>query len=289
MLSMTPRAARVFLAFALLALPAAAQASSPWLLGRGEFHSEFLGGYYSSDTYFDDTGERPDLGATYETRGIRNSTQLGAWKRVTLRFDVPFESNTLVPDGGGEGTTQSGLSDLSLGLRYGIVTGETAVAIEAIWRTPLGYHRDFVPPLGDGRQDGIALLHAGTTIPAIQGFVQAAGGYRARLDGYEDTDPAKDEVVASADFGFWVGPSLMISGSYRGRFESSDADLPLVEHRVGPRITYRVDDFFDVIAGSSHTAAGENTLHVNEYFVGFATKRTQLDRLKGFLGSKRRP
>jgi hypothetical protein len=162
------------------------------------------------------------------------------------------------------------------------------MAIDVAWQAPLGYHREYVPPLGDGRQSAIGMLHAGTTLSGLNGFVQGAGGYRARIDGFADTDPVQNDVLASADMGFWIGASLMIAG-YRGRIESSDAEFPITEHLVGPRITYRVDDFLDVFAGSMHTISAENALHQNQYLVGFATKRTQLDRLKGFLGSKRRP
>jgi hypothetical protein len=288
---MTTHAARIssgLTALALLAMVAPSHASSPWVLGKGEFHSDFLGSFYSSSTYHDDTGERPDLGATYETRRVANSTQLGWRNKWTFRFDVPFESNTF-QEPGTEGMTQTGLSDLLLGVRYGLMSGPTAMSLEAAWQAPMGYHREFQPPLGDGRQSAIVMLHAGATLPGLNGFVQAAGGYRARIDGFADTDPVQNDVLASADMGFWIGNSLMFAGSYRGRIESSDADLPATEHLVGPRITYRVDDFLDVFAGSMHTFSAENALHQNQYLVGFATKRTQLDRLKGFLGSKRRP
>jgi len=288
---MTTHAVRVasgLFALTLWTIAVPASASSPWVLGRGEFQSDFLGSFYSTDTYHDDTGERPDLGATYETRRVANSTQLGWKKRWTVRFDVPFESNTY-HESGTDGMTQTGLSDLLLGVRYGLVDGPTAVSVELAWQTPLGYNREFVPPLGDGRQSAIGMLYAGTTLPGLNGFVQAAGGYRARIDAFADTDPVQDDVLASADFGFWLGASLLIAGSYRGRIESSDADLPGTEHLVGPRILYRVDNFLDVFAGSMHTLSAENALHKNEFVVGFATKKTQLDRLKGFLGSKRRP
>ena len=127
---MTTHAARIssgLIALALLVIAAPSHASSPWVLGKGEFHSDFLGSFYSSDTYHDDTGERPDLGATYETRRVMNSTQLGWRSKWTFRFDVPFESNTF-QEPGTEGTTQTGLSDLLLGVRYGLMSGPTAMA-----------------------------------------------------------------------------------------------------------------------------------------------------------------
>ena len=289
MISRAARAALCLTTLVLLGWAPTSDANSPWTLGVGEFYSEFLGSYYSSDTFHDDHGERPDLGATYETRSIRNSTQLGAWNRVTLRFDVPFESNSLVPDGGGEGNTQTGLSDLILGARYGLLEGTTAVAIEAIWQAPLGYHREFLPPLGEGRQNAIGLLHVGTTFPGLNGFAQASGGYLARIDQFPDDDPAQDQILFAADVGFWVGPSLLIAGSYQGEIESSSTDVKSNQHLLGPRIVYRVDNFLDVIVGSLHTVSAKEALHLNEYFIGVAAKKTQLDRLKGFLGSKRRP
>ena len=129
------------------------------------------------------------------------------------------------------------------------------------------------PALGNGFQEGIGQLELGTEIRPLQAFVQVAGGYRAILDAPDDPRLQKDEVLASADVGWWPSPSLLISGSYRGRFESSDAALPETVHEVGPQLLYRVDDNLDAFAGSLHTASGKNVIHTDQYYVGVAVKR----------------
>ena len=185
--------------------------------------------------------------------------------------------------------TQTGLSDLVTGFKLELLGGATALALTADWKAPLGYNHRLFPALGNGFQEGIGQLELGTEIRPLQAFVQAAGGYRAILDAPDDPRLQKDEVLASADVGWWLSPSLLISGSYRGRFESSDAALPETVHEVGPQLLYRVDDNLDAFAGSLHTASGKNVIHTDQYYVGVAVKRTRLDRLQGFLGGTKRP
>jgi len=184
---------------------------------------------------------------------------------------------------------RAGLSDLLIGFKYALASGSTAIALEADWKAPLGYNRDLFPALGNGRQEAIGLVHLGREMGGLGAFLQLAGGYRALLErSVSDTVP-KDEVLFGADLGWWIGPSLLLSGSYRGRIESSDAASPTTAHLVGPQILYRVDEHLDVFAGSMHTAKGENVLHIDEYYVGIATKKTALGALKGFLGGMKRP
>jgi len=293
----SPRVRALLLTLLTVTAIAPAHASGPWLLRPGEFHSEFRGGYYSTVTLRDADGERPPLGGTFEGRRVVNSTYIG-WKGLlNLRFDIPFESITARPDFGVT-NTQSGLSDLLLGFKLKVLDGAAAVAIEGLWKAPLGYNDDLFPMLGNGRQEAIGLVHLGGAFPVASGFFQVAGGYRTAIDQSDDfaeDDPRRlfvsvgDEVLATADVGLWFGPSLLVAGSYRGGFERGDAENLRTAHRVGPRVLYRVDDHLDVFAGSLHTAAAENTLHLDEFYVGIATKATQLSRLQGFLGSKRRP
>ena len=117
--------------------------------------------------------------------------------------------------------------------------------------------------------------------------MQLAGGYRALIERSDDPTLPKDQILLGADLGWWtVAPAL---GSYRGRMESTDAALPVTVHLVGPQLLYRVDEYLDVFAGSLHTAKGENVLHIDEFHVGIATKKTALGALRGFLGGMKRP
>jgi hypothetical protein len=285
--------------------------ASAWVLAPGEFYSEVRGSYASSKNFFDATGERPGLGGggSFDTRSMRWSSELGWKKRMSFRIDLPFRSVSRQYAADAEFTT-TGLSDLVVGVKYRIMNG---LSLEADWKAPLGYNRSLYPALldsaetggshapqghtralyypgfGDGRQDIAGMLQFGTAIRPLQAFFEVGGGYRKRIDGFKGDLEPQDEVLASADLGWWIGHSVMLAGNYLGRFESSSARFPVKEHRVGPEILYRVDDGIDVFAGSFHTASGENVLHTDQYYVGVAAKKSGLDRLKGFLGSTKRP
>ena len=283
-------------AFALAA-PAAALAG-PWVMPPGDFVSEVRAGYYTTATFYDNDGERPDLpgGSKAEARGVRWTTELGWKKFASVRFELPFESQTLRigPDVQPE-VTRTGLSDLLVGFNVNLKGGPTAVALEANWKAPLGYNKDLPLPLGNGHQEAIGFLHVGTTVPAFNGFIEAAGGYRAVIDSHDNPTDPNNQTLATADAGFWLGNSLLVSGAYRGRFEADDtgsgsltAATTATEHLVGPQLTYRVDDYLDVFFGSLHTASGKNVLHRNVFYVGITTHKTHYDRLRGFVGNKQR-
>jgi len=272
-----------------LLIPPAAQAQ-PWVMSPNEFHSDLRGSFFSTETFLDATGERPVIanGGVYEARAIAWSTELGWKKRMSFKFDIPFESVTRQFSPGVE-SSRAGLSDLLVGFKYAIMTGSTALALEADWKAPMGYNKRLVPALGNGRQEGIGLVHLGTAFEGLGAFVQLAGGYRAQLEPSVDPALPKDEILAGADLGWWLSRTLLLSGSYRGRIEAKEALRPVTQHLVGPQLRYRVDDHLDVFAGSMHTASGKNVLHVDQFYAGIATKKTGLGRLQGFLGSTKGP
>ena len=291
-----PRARRIAirgcLAFLfVLSVPVVATAG-PWVLGPREFQSEVRGSYFSANTFLDDNGERPPLGATFEHRSLRWANELGWKKRMSFRFEIPFENQSRILGTGVQPeNTRTGLSDLLVGFNVRLIDGTTALSLEADWKAPLGYNADLLNPLGNGHQEAFGALNLGITIPAIQGFVQAAGGYRAVIDSHDQPDDPNNNTLASADGGVWLGSSVLLSGAYRGQFEAEDAQSTIpasTEHLAGPQVLYRVDDFLDVFAGSLHTVSGKNVLHRDVYYVGITTHKTHYDRLRGFVGSKKR-
>jgi hypothetical protein len=284
------RMVRWWLTSLLVLANAGASHAGPWVLAPGEFSSEVRGERFSTETFLDANGERPPFpsGGALEGRGVRWSNELGWKKRLSFRVDLPFESVTRQLGSGPE-QTRTGLSDLLAGFKLRLGGGATALALEANWKGPLGYNRHLSPALGNGRQEAIGLLHFGTAFPGLQAFLQLAGGYRLAIDGIADDSISVDGAMAEADLGFWLGPSVLVSGSYRGFFGSSDQAAAAMSHQVGPQLLYRVDDHLDVFAGSLHTASGENVLHLDRIYVGVTAKKTRFHRLQGFLGNKTRP
>ena len=194
---MSARAASSALILSLLIAPGffrPAQAG-PWLPAPGEYYTELRGGLFSANSYHDDAGDRVSLGGEWEERSLLNTVELGWKKRMSFFLSAPVMSVTRRDDFGSQ--TSTGLQDLTIGLRRGLHQGNSALALEFDWKTPLGYgQRDlpadlvagiparprslFADPFyGGGLQQLSASLLYGTPL-GKRGFLQmgAGAGYR---------------------------------------------------------------------------------------------------------------
>jgi hypothetical protein len=298
----------------LLAVGTRAHAG-PWSLAPGEFYADLRGSWFSADGSHDANGDRARLfgGGLWEQRALNLHAELGWKPRLNFLLDLPIVSVSRTRDPGlRELPTQTGLGDGVFGLRYRLMNGPAAAALQLDWKLPLSYERDRIlthsdsvlagdvdgdgdsldfnavrqlgtPVLGDGQQDLTVSLLLGKTLG--QGFVQVSGGYKYRFE-----DPT-DQIVFSADVGAWVMRALLVAGHYQGQM-ASEGDRPTSdpdEHRVGPWLVYRVDEHMDLFARSLHTIAAKNELHKDEIQVGFAFRQTKLSRPQGFLGGAAAP
>ena len=313
--------ARVAWPFALMTLftvfVTTAATAGPWSLAPREFYVDFRGGGYSADTYHDALGDRQPLfgGGDEQVRSIASYVEMGWKKRLSIAFGIPMSNVARVPETGPTPLATTGFGDGLLALRYNIRNGRSAMALQLDWRPPLGYQRDLnLSPddslacgdsngdgdsldtncarqtgkvvLGDGVQVVTLALHAGTALPFAAGFMQASGGYRYRFE-----DPV-DQIVASGDVGWWVGPNVLLAGHYAAEFAADNPDRGTDKdsrQRIGPLLLYRVGPTFDVYAGSLHTMAANNAIHADEFYVGLSMRHTGLNRLQGYLGGAREP
>ena len=292
-----------------------------WSLRPGEYYSEFLAGWSSSDHYYDQHGTKLPLagGGLWEERSLVSYNELGWKKRVSFILGIPALSITRqfgqVHQAVNPVPTASGLGDALIGFKWRIADGRTAAALELDWKAPLGYerngffsHADSVgagdtngdgdsldvnklkqlgsPVLGDGQQDITGSFLAGTAIGS-RTFVQGSAGYRYRFE-----EAFTDQIVTSADVGIWFTHSLMLGGRYRGLFVAQKSANPTRDPErqlVGPILVLRIDERMDMIASTLHTWSAKNALHTDEVFVGVAFRQNKLDRLQGFLGGGAKP
>lgn len=283
-----------------------------WSLAPGEYVAEISGSFFSSATAHDANGDRVALSAPglLESRSGRARVELGWKKRLSVQMGVPFTNVTRthdVPSLTAHQATATGLGDFDFGLRYNLANGPSALAFQLGWSAPLGYNQSFLPSPGGGHSPdaprGMQSLTAGLaygTALGGSGFVELAGGYAyryrtmgGRANGASSAmsaDAAKrtwaDHATASATVALWMSEHLQVAGLYDGRLAVDQGDLhpEITEHLVGPRLTYRVDDKLDAFAGSWHTAAAEQALHVNEIYCGVTFRQTKLKRHQGMIG-----
>jgi hypothetical protein len=217
---------------------------------------------------------------------------------------APFISATQLRAGGD--TTNTGLEDVRLGLRLGLVQGPTALAAELDWQAPLGYSDSslFASSLHGGglQRASLSLLLGGPV--AKRGFFQLGAGAASRYGSMVDpgkaatvsgtdatTNVRSTEFLASADLGLWLTHSLLVGARYSGLMTLSHSDLlpDRTLHLAGPSLTWRVDDRLDLTAGSWSTALAKNALHYDQVYVALTFKQTKLNRLQGFLGGTKTP
>lgn len=299
---------------ALLSLALASPVfAGAWNLAPGEYHARFDGSWFSSDYYRDENGDKRllALGGLWEERGLTATVEMGWKKNLNVLIGLPLHSVTRrFGSAGAERAlpTATGLSDALFGLRYALVHGSRAAALQVEWKAPLSYERRRVfattqdasfaltandanierqvarPGLGDGQNDVTSTLQIGTSIP--RGFLQIAGGYRYRFDA------PGDQMVADADLGLWVRSNVMLAGRYQGQIALEDGERATEDpdrHLAGPMLVVRIDDRMDVIAGSLHTVAATNALHTDQVFFGVAFRQNKLNRRQGFLGTAASP
>src|SRR5262249_17416388 len=155
-------------------------AAGPWGLAPGEWFANLEGSTFSTSSFYDGNGSRSEPGLLVQQRALRLDGELGWKKRASLVFGLPAMSVTR-REGGVEGTA-TGFQDVLLGLRYNLLNGVKAVAIEIDWNAPAGYNRNLDSlglHLGDGLQELSAGLGLGTAVMG-RGFVQGSIGYGYR-------------------------------------------------------------------------------------------------------------
>lgn len=304
---------------ALAALHPSIGSANAWIPAPKEYWSDVRFGVFAANDFHGANGVRNYMagGGHLEERRLTLTNELGWKKNMSFLLALPFQQVRREFDGGG-GITATGGGDMLLGVRYRLAGGaQHVVSLEAGWKAPLGYDapvrlprdviayfdtvftrgyspadsanamRQLAPPrLGQGQQDLQGVVRFGWAFPHWNGFFQGAAGYRYRFD-----EP-NDQILLGSDIAYWLTDRLLISGHYDGTIAMNEDDFDAngyQEQLVGPRLTVRVDDRFDIYGGSLHSAGAENAPHKDLYYVGFTMKQTGLDRFQGFLGGTRRP
>jgi hypothetical protein len=125
----------------LVAPTVRADGGGPWTLGPGEWYSEILATRASSNAEFLLDGRDAAIpgGTRFQERRVTSYTEFGWTRSASVSIALPFEN--LTHSAGRSEITNSGLSDLALGLRLRLRDGSPALSLDAIWKAPLGYQK----------------------------------------------------------------------------------------------------------------------------------------------------
>ena len=316
-------AAAVAVATLTLASPSHAglpATGSPWVLKPGEFYSELTGGVFAANSFLDADDNRPSLNGKLDERALVSYNELGWKPRASVWIGIPLVNRGFTRFSGGT-TTSTGLGDLDFGVRFRLKGGTTPAALALGWTAPLGANRKLFPGSdGDGGTDpasyppfsqsnasdtslyfnqGLQSLRVGLDFGGRawkHAFWTAGGEWRYRFLEFGSTDKSSHNarfIGGNASLGWWIKKSLLVSGLFEGEWvtsqsENYDRNLALdrkpMQLLIGPRVTWRVDDRMDVIAGSWHVARGQNVLHYDQYYFGIAWRQSSLSRYAGAYG-----
>ena len=294
--------------------------ATPWVLKPGEFYSELTGSVYAARSFHDNERERPSLEGKLDERTLISYNELGWKSRAAVWLAVPIVNRGFTRFTGGT-STSTGLGDIDLGVRFRLRGGSTPASLALGWTAPLGGNRKLFPGIdGDGGTDpasyppyspsnasdtslyfnqGLQSLRVGLDFGGRawkRAFWTAGGEWRYRFLEFGNTDRSSHNarfIGGNASLGWWFNHSLLIEGRFGGEWltsQSENYDRNLATDRdpmralVGPRLTWRVDDRMDVVAGSWHVARGQNVIHYDQYYFGIAWRQSSLSRYAGAYG-----
>jgi hypothetical protein len=301
------------LAVALVAAPSPRPAcAGAWLPERGESVSQVAGSVFSSNSWYDADGNRVASNLKWQERALLGGREVG-WKHHTsIRYQLPLLSATIRSNFGSY--TSTGFSDASLGLRWGVLRGETPVTLSLDWTAPPGYNRT-LSLLGEGLQQLVGSVDAGREI-GRRSYVQGSLGWGQRFlsisrknknpAGTPEQETARrwsDVVQVSADGGYWLRPELMVGARYQGLSTTTRGNgEPLRHvHVAGPFALLRVTSAIDLQAGSWSVFSGRylvaedgsapipRALHYDQFYLAAIFRQLRTTRLQGQLGISRQP
>jgi hypothetical protein len=294
--SWTPAGRLRILAPALIALlslapalaPGLARAQSavggPWVLTKDGYYASARLGWSNSSRYYDANGKLTTAvpAQTYHGRNVVLDTEYGISNKMTLHLAMPVLFQSLdVPGFTPDKFTNNGFGDLTFGLKYGFLDASSrqAVALELLANTPTGYNPfgAVIPPLGLGKFNSEARLHAGLTLDPTPAYVQAEVGYRKFSD-----SAVSDALSYGAEAGIFATSRVLLVGdlaAQKGRDETK-ADF-LSYTQVEGMVQYRVKPHVDVMVGYATVLSGKNATKRNELRLGVALKGNRIRPYRG--------
>ncbi len=217
-------------AVSVLAGAAGPAVASPWTLPRGEIAAVVRFDYESArDEYLDEGGAVPySLEGRYQAIGFTPDVRLGLLDGLELELWLPFKQVSYTADpvilipapAGAEGLdyyqenvihlsqSQFGPTDLNLALRWQLLGGSEALALEARLKTPTGYD----PPQGT----------FGDRPTSAEAFLADVGRYVAPENVRDDVTLGDAQLDASlrvlGGLSFSTGTFVRLDAGYIGRF-----------------------------------------------------------------------
>jgi len=264
------------LAWILVSIPHRALAGA-WTEPPGGYYLKLEAAGLSTDQVFDAAGNLVDYisalsPGTYQERQLRLYAEYGLATRLTLVGATAYQRLEVREEGAVWNTW--GLSDIRIGARYGLTTGNVVSALAIDLKIPSGYDAADFPALGSGDPDlGLTFL-AGHSFGRI--YVNGEAGYNLR------SGPLENEWLWSAEAGWtattWAGlrTSLRSRSAAGADATGNSLDPTQVNGRSlkwAGTLILSASSRFDIEASATSTLSGRKTLAGTEASLGMVWHR----------------
>ena len=182
-----------------------------WTAEKGTNYLKGAVNYFETSSRFGDEG-------TFEN--FRN-TNLNIYWEHGVRDDLTFFATGSLTDlenrTDGVETSETGVGDIDLGLKYRLIDGPVVVSVQGLFKAPYLYD-DSELPLGNGQEDFEGKILFGKSFGDL-GYGGLELGYRVRTD-----DPV-DEFRFLVEYGFDVNDKVYLRTKLDGIHAASSTDI----------------------------------------------------------------
>ena len=183
-----------------------------WTAKKGENYLKGAVNFFETSSRFGEEG-------TFEN--FRNTNFNVYWEhgvRDNLTFFATGSLTNLENQADGVETSNTGVGDIDLGLKYRLINGPVIVSVQGLFKAPYLYSTNSELPLGNGQEDFEGKLLFGKSFGDL-GYGGLELGYRVRTD-----DPV-DEFRFLVEYGFDVSDSVYLRTKLDGIHAAQSSNI----------------------------------------------------------------
>ena len=183
-----------------------------WTAKKGTNYLKGAVNYFDTSSRFGDEGVFENFSNTnfnvYWEHGVRDDLTFFATGSLT---DLENRSN-------GVETSETGVGDIDLGLKYRLINGPVIVSVQGLFKAPYLYDENSELPLGNGQEDFEGKILFGKSFGDL-GYGGLELGYRVRTE-----DPV-DEFRFLVEYGFDLSDDVYLRTKLDGIHAAGSSDI----------------------------------------------------------------
>lgn len=200
-----------------------------WPAEEGGSYQKLSINIFNSDERF---GEELEGFEEFDDFTLEYYAEYGVTKDATIIVRVPYRD--LENRTAGITTSNSGIGDVDVGLKYNLSDGPFVVSVQGLVKAPIFYSEDASLPLGNGQFDLEGRLLVGKSLNKL-GYFGVEVGYRYRAE-----EPV-DEFRYLVEYGFNLNDSLYARAKLDGILAIGSANVADTANPLNPSLPLEFD------------------------------------------------